>query len=133
MSVAFIDIDRFKQVNDRLGHRVGDEVLAEVARRLRGAARADDVVARIGGEEFGWILPGLDAAWAARALERARRAVSAASIEGAGRLTVSAGDADLHASGSPNRMLELADAMVYRAKADGRDAVRPSPVVSAAG
>lgn len=133
MSVAFIDIDRFKQVNDRLGHRVGDEVLAEVARRLRRAARVDDVVARVGGEEFGWILPGLDASWATVALERARRAVSAAPVGGAGHLTVSAGVADLHAAGSPTRMLELADAMLYRAKADGRDAVRPSPVLSAAG
>jgi diguanylate cyclase (GGDEF)-like protein len=127
VSLAVLDLDRFKDVNDRYGHRAGDEVLREAARRLAAVARAEDVVARIGGEEFGWILPGLAAPSAAGAVERARQAVAGTPFADAGCLTISAGVTDLAAAGTAGRMLEAADTMLYRAKAEGRDAVRPSP------
>jgi diguanylate cyclase (GGDEF)-like protein len=88
-------------VNDAHGHRVGDEVLCEVARRLGRIARSSDLVARIGGEEFGWVLAGADAAAVRAAAERAREAVAARPFPGVGCVTVSAGHA---------RILALADA-----------------------
>ena len=60
LAVLLVDLDGFKQVNDRFGHRNGDDVLAEVARRLQGAVRAADTVARLGGDEFVAVLPGAD-------------------------------------------------------------------------
>lgn len=127
LSVAVLDLDRFKAVNDRHGHREGDRVLVEAARRLAGVARRSDTFARIGGEEFGWVLPGLSADGAAAAAERARRAMASARFGPAGRVTVSVGVADLATAGSPQRMIEVADLMLYRAKAEGRDLVRPEP------
>ena len=89
-------------------------------------------MARTGGEEFGWVLPGLHAHRAAAAVERARRAVAGAPFPEAGWLTISAGVTDLGAAGSAGRMLEAADLMLYRAKAEGRDAVRPAPGLAVA-
>jgi diguanylate cyclase (GGDEF)-like protein len=60
LAVLLVDLDGFKEVNDRFGHRHGDDVLAEVARRLQGAVRAADTVARLGGDEFVAVLPGAD-------------------------------------------------------------------------
>ena len=89
-------------------------------------------MARTGGEELGWVLPGLHAHRAAAAVERARRAVAGAPFPEAGWLTISAGVTDLNAAGSAGRMLEAADLMLYRAKAEGRDAVRPAPGLAVA-
>lgn len=125
LSVAVLDLDRFKAINDRLGHKAGDRVLMEAGQRLADAARAGDFVARIGGEEFGWILPGQGTSIAAVAVERARQRVARGRYTGAGRLTISAGVADLTDARTAQDMLELADAMLYQAKAAGRDAVRP--------
>ncbi len=72
LAVAMIDIDHFKEVNDRFGHAVGDRVLAEVAARLRAAIRAGDLLVRYGGEEFLVLLPGSDASKAAEIAERMR-------------------------------------------------------------
>jgi diguanylate cyclase (GGDEF)-like protein len=122
ISVAMMDIDRFKAVNDTAGHLVGDTALAAVAHRIVGVMRADALVARVGGDEIGVILPECDAGTAAHAVERARAAVSEQPIGELGTLTVSAGVCDnVHASTS-SRILHLADRALYHAKSHGRDA-----------
>jgi diguanylate cyclase (GGDEF)-like protein len=129
LALVLMDIDHFKQVNDTYGHQAGDRVLVDVAARLREAARDGDVVARIGGEEFGWILRGTEAAGALVAAERAREAISA-EIDAVGMLTVSAGVCDLAAARDANELFELADGALYWAKAHGRDiAIRYAPDV----
>lgn len=124
LSLVLLDIDHFKAVNDRFGHQRGDRVLVEVGRRLVAIARRGETVARIGGEEFAWVLPRTPGAGAECAARRARDAVASAPFDVAGRLTISAGVCDLATADSAEEMVRVADRMLYRAKADGRDAVR---------
>ena len=84
LGLVLFDLDHFKHVNDTHGHHAGDRVLREVARRLGVAAREGDLIARTGGEEFGWILPDTDAVRALAAAERAR-ALIAEESDGVGR------------------------------------------------
>lgn len=122
LAVAIIDIDRFKTINDTHGHPVGDRVLAEIGRRLAHIARAGEMVARIGGEEFGWILDahGVDAVSAA---ERIRRAVSDTPYADVGTVTASVGVCNLVGAATAEELYRCADAALYRAKAEGRDRV----------
>jgi diguanylate cyclase (GGDEF)-like protein len=121
LSLALLDLDQFKRVNDVYGHAVGDEVLAEVARRLTAATRAGETVARVGGEEFAWVLPATDGAGAHAAAERARRAVSARPFPMVGTLTLSAGVCELGPAGDAEELFRLADVALYWAKSRGRD------------
>lgn len=122
LSVAILDLDDFKQVNDRFGHDVGDRVLADAAQRLVAVARRDEHIARIGGEEFGWILPECATAGACAAAERARRAISSAPFGEAGRLTLSAGVCELGEGGRDfDSLYRGADQALYAAKRAGRD------------
>ena len=125
LSLVVIDLDHFKLVNDAHGHQVGDSVLVEVAERLGALTRAEDTLARVGGEEFAWLLPESDARAAWAAAERARRAIAAVPFPGAGSLTMSAGVAELAAAGSVNELFRAADAALYWAKAQGRDTCVP--------
>lgn len=124
LSLVLFDLDHFKLVNDTHGHPVGDRVLAEAARRLGRLARAQDTVARVGGEEFAWVLPETDGAGALQAAERAREAIGGAPFPVAGPLTVSAGLCELEAAGpaaaAPD-LFRLADVALYRAKQAGRN------------
>ncbi|MCS6856335.1 MAG: diguanylate cyclase [Sandaracinaceae bacterium] len=128
LSVAFIDVDRFKEVNDRFGHVTGDCVLREVAKRLRNALRISDVVVRYGGEEFVVLLPHTSLAGAASAAERLRQAVASQAIEtekGPLSLTVSIGIA-LYPSpcvASKEDLIEAADQALYKAKEAGRNCI----------
>jgi diguanylate cyclase (GGDEF)-like protein len=124
LSVVVLDIDHFKTVNDAYGHAEGDKVLTAAAAKLRSAVREDDLVARLGGEEFALIMPGVDGAQAAYAAERARAAIAEVGVGGAS-LSCSAGVAtypdDAREAG---RLLELADGALYWAKRSGRDRSR---------
>jgi diguanylate cyclase (GGDEF)-like protein len=125
VGLVLIDLDHFKRVNDHHGHQVGDRVLLEAAGRLGALAREEDTLARIGGEEFAWLLPetGAQAAW--EAAERARSAIAAEPFPVAGKVTMSAGVAELGPDGTVNELFRAADAALYWAKSQGRDACVP--------
>jgi|SRR5215207_9338447 len=127
LALARVDVDHFKAINDTHGHQAGDQVLAEVARRLAGAVRGGDELARWGGDEFVAILPGTDRAGALRAAERLRAAVAEAPVDAAGGaldVTVSIGWAHW-AGDTPDDLLARADRSLYRAKDAGRNTVFP--------
>jgi len=121
LSLVALDLDHFKRVNDTHGHQVGDDVLRELASRMREGARREDVTARVGGEEFAWLLPEADLDAAALAAERLRRRVADQPFPAAGRLTASIGVAALEVGEGPADLLRRADEGLYRAKAGGRD------------
>ena len=121
VSVVLLDIDHFKAVNDSHGHGEGDRALAEVGRQLRAAVRAEDTVARLGGEEFALLVGTAGPLEAAAAAERLRAAVAKVCVEGR-CLTASAGVATFPEHGTtPQRLLEAADNALYVAKRSGRD------------
>ena len=130
-----LDLDHFKQVNDRPGHGAGDDVLREVARRIQATVREIDVPARYGGEEIAVLLPetGLDTA--REVAERIRLAVMDAPIDtrkGPVPVTLSAGVAVLDGrKGDLATLLEAADKALYQAKAAGRNRVAAAPSAAA--
>ncbi|GAA0310597.1 diguanylate cyclase [Rhodovulum strictum] len=138
-AVMLLDLDRFKQVNDRFGHAAGDAVLVEVARRLQDNLRPVDLVARIGGEEFMVALPETGFEQACAAAERLRTAVGAQSVAvpgDVGRIAVTisvgvafGGDqpvAEGDAETEINALMAQADRALYAAKASGRNTVEIS-------
>ncbi len=128
LCVAIADVDHFKQINDTYGHHCGDHVLVEMAEVLVGALRPYDTVGRVGGEEFGLLLPGADWPSAKAALERVRRRVERKRFvcpEAEISRTISIGFATTEALEAPTaeELLRRADAALYRAKALGRNQV----------
>lgn len=129
LAVVLFDVDHFKAVNDRLGHLAGDMVLKEVAARLRGQTRRDELFARYGGEEFAAVLPETDTEGALVYADRARRAVAATPVVFEGEpcpVTVSAGVGVLGAAVTPEELLRAADDRLYEAKRAGRNRVAPA-------
>ncbi|MAW99653.1 MAG: hypothetical protein CMN72_08395 [Sphingomonas sp.] len=129
-SLALVDIDRFKAINDRYGHHVGDMVLREVAARLTGAVRSVDIVARLGGEEFVVLLPECGREDAVLHAERLRDVIADPQVDVDGAcvpVTVSIGVADWVALESPSATLQRADKAMYQAKQSGRNAVFAAP------
>jgi diguanylate cyclase len=123
-AVLLIDIDHFKQFNDRYGHLVGDLVLKQVGRVLTQTMRETDLVARFGGEEFVVVLPSSGAQEARRAAERARAAIDRLMMEHDGRqlrVSVSCGAAHTTTEDTPERLVERADSALYAAKDAGRN------------
>jgi diguanylate cyclase (GGDEF)-like protein len=127
-AVLFIDLDRFKPVNDQFGHAVGDQVLRHVADRMRAVVRESDVIARLGGDEFAILQRQVQCAadatrLAGRVLDELSKAMQ---IEGhAVQIGASIGISHFPASGAdPDTLLRSADAAMYAAKADGRDCFR---------
>jgi len=121
LAVAILDLDHFKCVNDRFGHPTGDRALQETARRLGLVQRKGDTLARVGGEEFAWILSDVHSHGAWAAVERARQAISEAPFDDIGTLTISIGVSLRGDVRGPAEIYERADRALYRAKHEGRN------------
>ena len=123
-AIVLFDVDHFKQINDTYGHGAGDEVLKAVVSECSGHLRGEDIIARLGGEEFCLLLPETDADEAALAADRFRRLVSQIAIPGLPdvAITASFGVAPLlGAYESPEDWVHAADRALYRAKESGRN------------
>ena len=129
MCLALADIDKFKLVNDRFGHLVGDRLLRLFANILAQNVRGQDKVARFGGEEFALIFPGARLGEAVTAVERIRVVLESKqwtiepSGERVGKVTASFGVAKLRVDESPNDLLRRVDERLYEAKVQGRNRV----------
>jgi diguanylate cyclase (GGDEF)-like protein len=139
LACMLIDVDHFKRINDTYGHDVGDIVLQRVADALKLTARTQDVICRIGGEEFLVVCPDTDAAAAAQCAERLRSAANALRVSVGNvslQVTISIGVAAMDATmRGPDSMIKAADQAVYAAKQAGRNRTcvyRPRPASVAA-
>jgi two-component system, cell cycle response regulator len=125
LGVGMIDLDHFKDVNDRSGHAAGDAVLCEVVERARGVLRPYDTIGRVGGEEFVIIAPGVGPDGLLEVLERVRRAIAERPVVHNGTrfaVTASFGGA-LWSGEDGDALMARADEALYRAKEGGRDIV----------
>jgi two-component system, cell cycle response regulator len=120
LALVVFDLDDFKAINDRIGHLAGDGVLAEVAERVRSVVRSADVACRVGGDEFGIILPESTLADAEQLSHRMQAAVASRPIGDAGMLQLSAGAAELRSEDDATKFFERADDALYRAKESGK-------------
>ncbi|HEY5656425.1 MAG TPA: diguanylate cyclase [Myxococcota bacterium] len=128
LALLLLDIDHFKDFNDRHGHRTGDAVLREVSRLLLESSRVEDIVARYGGEEFAMILPETACDGAEVFADRVKRIFEAGrlddrSLPGGTRITVSIGVAGWKERTTKEGLLDAADSALYRAKREGRNRV----------
>jgi diguanylate cyclase (GGDEF)-like protein len=124
VAVLMLDIDDFKRINDVHGHGVGDELLRVLADVLRASVRPEDVICRLGGEEFAVIMAGCDAVDAERAAERIRRRLADIDFDAVGGLTVSTGIAlgPEHAM-NPRELAACAEVAMMTAKAQGKNCI----------
>lgn len=122
LAIAIFDIDHFKQINDRFGHHVGDEVLKRVAIDAERELRSDDMLGRFGGEEFVILFPGAGSNIALMVAERVRRTIEAGGANPS--VTVSIGVAEFAQGETGETILRRADEALYAAKADGRNLLR---------
>jgi diguanylate cyclase (GGDEF)-like protein len=126
LSIAVGDLDHFKVINDRLGHAVGDKVLNQVAVLMRNECRPTDLIARIGGEEFALILPGLSQEQGLEFCERLRACVERhdwSHVQSDLNVTLSIGLSQWDGSAEVPELLQAADIQLYRAKRAGRNQV----------
>jgi diguanylate cyclase (GGDEF)-like protein/PAS domain S-box-containing protein len=121
LSVVLLDLDHFKAINDTHGHQTGDRVLEEVAQRLTAQSRDVDLVARVGGEEFAWLIPESDQRGAYAAAERVRRAIESTPFADVGTVTLSAGVCSSEHADDAQQLMRHADRALYRAKEHGRN------------
>lgn len=123
LTAAMLDLDHFKQINDRFGHGKGDEVLAAVGAALRSCLRESDFAGRYGGEEFLILLPGTTIDGAMNVTEKVRTTIASITVAGVEReITASLGVAELlHHGGNATSLVHEADRAVYAAKAAGRN------------
>jgi len=122
LSIAYLDVDGFKQLNDRFGHRTGDRILTAAADAIRKALRPTDLAARLGGDEFAILLPATDKESAALVLSRVCHAIDRAMQKGGWPATVSIGvESFFSPFGSIPEMLQAADAAMYAVKQSRKD------------
>ncbi len=128
MAMLMLDIDHFKKINDRHGHLAGDLAIRQVVAASRAVVRQQDLIGRLGGEEFGILMPEAEAPAAAMLAERLRQRIGALPLElgqdQALRVTASFGVADLQPGDDIEGLLARADRALYAAKRGGRDRVR---------
>ena len=123
-SVIGLDLDFLKKINDQYGHAYGDLAIKTVAEVLKNNARSIDVAARMGGEEFNILLPGIDSKGAMTAAERIRKAIEICELDTIGHITASIGVASFpEHSDSLEEILELTDQAMYQSKREGRNRV----------
>ncbi len=130
LALIVLDLDDFKAINDRIGHLAGDAVLAESAERVRDVVRSADIACRVGGDEFAVIMPESTLTDSDQLYRRLQAAVSARPIGQAGRLSFSAGIAELKPEDDPTVFFERSDEALYRAKERGKAQVVASPAAS---
>lgn len=124
-TIIALDLDFLKQINDKHGHSFGDLAITTVANVLKKNARSIDVAARMGGEEFNVLLPGVDSKGGLIAAERIRSAIASCELDQIGQITASIGVATfLEHSEKVDELLELADQAMYMAKRNGRNQVQ---------
>lgn len=129
LSLAYIDLDQFKLVNDRFGHGAGDEVLRTVADTIAPNIRVADTLCRLGGDEFAILFPDTDAAAADAAIRKIHRVLAEAMEKGGWPVTFSIGlPTFLHPPLSAFDMIRKADALMYGAKETGRNQIRQETV-----
>lgn len=130
LSVIIVDIDNFKRLNDTRGHAAGDRALQALVDRLHGMLRQQDLLARIGGDEFAILLPDTSGSAALKTAERVRQAAADLEIAfdtGPVRITISAGVAQVDPECGWEEMMRRADAAMFEAKRDGRNRVAAEP------
>jgi diguanylate cyclase (GGDEF)-like protein len=120
LALVVFDLDDFKAINDRIGHLAGDAVLAETAERVKDVVRSADIACRVGGDEFAVLLPESSTGDADQLYHRLLGAVGSRPVGQAGRLSVSAGIAELQKDDDPTTFFERADEALYRAKERGK-------------
>jgi len=123
LALIVFDLDDFKDINDRIGHLAGDAVLAEAAERVRDVVRTADIACRVGGDEFGVILPESSLEDADQLYRRILSAVSSRPLGAAGKIYLSAGVAELRPEDDPVSLFQRADDALYRAKEAGKGRV----------
>jgi len=123
LSIIFLDVDKFKNINDSYGHKAGDQVLVDLTRLLQHETDSGEIIARYGGEEFVVLCPDTDLQAGVQRAERLRTAIAKSSIGGIGGLTVTSsfGVSTGRLGDSVQTILERADACLYRAKETGRN------------
>lgn len=127
-ALLMVDIDHLKHINDKFGHPAGDLVIRQIAQTLREVSRDNDTAARLGGEEFGLLLAGVDLQRATAAAGRLRTALTEKSVEGVGTVTVSIGVAGCPENATSERaMYAASDRALYVSKNSGRDRVSVAP------
>jgi two-component system, cell cycle response regulator len=126
LGVIMVDLDHFKEVNDRHGHMAGDTVLQEVAKRMQSSMRPYDSVGRFGGEEFVIVAPGCNLERAAALAERLRQSIAGDPVQDAGgpiAITASLGVSSVLEASGADQILRATDEALYRAKVQGRNRV----------